>query len=400
MRVPTQITSRALSTTSRTSLIGLMTFVGWTLPCQAQIQVPGDYATIQAAVDAATSGMTINVAAGQYEEQVRIEGKNLTLRGDPGATLLSPPALAEVSLGGPLAAPRRPLLSATDCEVNLRGLAFDGLRRGGEIPRFTGVLYVSAAGTVRDCDFTGFRPQSAGPLPFNPLPERAIQMNNTSDVVMVAVRSCSFSDNVDSIFVSGPLGTDPNALSLKCDIANNVIVGLGPQPFNTQIGIQLSAGARGLIRGNHVSGHEYLASDNFSLAIVTGGLGLPPDFVMQRVLVFGNTTVNNSVGILSLFGHRSLMFNNSVTGGMFGFSGIATSGDRNQVVHNSIHMGQSVVPGNSGVLLLGAEFDAGFGTGFATDTRVIANTINGAFFPIWSQTGVTGTIESANNINP
>jgi len=373
--------------------------LAWTQPCLAQIHVPADYPTIQAAVDAATSGMTITVAAGQYEEQVRIVGKDLTLEGLPGATLVSPAALDLVEIG-PMVAGRRPVLAAAGCQLDIRGFAFDGLRRGAEMERFTGVLYVSSGGTVENCSFTGFREQSAGPLPFTPDPERAFQLANGSGVVPIAVRSCTFTDNAGAIFVSGRPNVDPNSLRALCNIADNVVVGLGPQPFLAQNGIWLSAGARGTIQGNHVSGHQYLGSDNFSIGILTGDTGLSPGFVMQRVLVLGNTTVHNTIGIASIFSNKNLIHHNDVIGGTFGFSGIAVSGQGSTLLQNSIGMGQSVVSGNSGVLLLGAEFDAGFGSGFATDTSVLFNTIAGAVRPIWSQTGVTGTTEIGNAILP
>ena len=54
------------------------------------INVPADQATIQAAVNAAVSGDTINVAAGTYDEQVVIDGKNLTLQGVGDTTIIMP----------------------------------------------------------------------------------------------------------------------------------------------------------------------------------------------------------------------------------------------------------------------------------------------------------------------
>jgi len=62
----------------------------------AVINVPTNYTTIQAAINAATSGDTINVAAGIYHEQITIN-KPLTINGAGGAvldgtpTLLTPP---------------------------------------------------------------------------------------------------------------------------------------------------------------------------------------------------------------------------------------------------------------------------------------------------------------------
>jgi parallel beta-helix repeat protein len=49
------------------------------------IRVPGDYATIQAAVNAAAPGDTIDVAAGVYCERVNITKSNLRLHTPPGA---------------------------------------------------------------------------------------------------------------------------------------------------------------------------------------------------------------------------------------------------------------------------------------------------------------------------
>jgi hypothetical protein len=58
------------------------------------IHVPADYATIQLAVDAATDGDTVSVAAGTYTEQVQVSGKSITIDGTGPATILRLPASA------------------------------------------------------------------------------------------------------------------------------------------------------------------------------------------------------------------------------------------------------------------------------------------------------------------
>jgi len=57
----------------------------------ATINVPGDYSTIQAAINAANPGDTIKVAAGTYDEQVVIN-RTLTLQGTGVTTVIKPSA--------------------------------------------------------------------------------------------------------------------------------------------------------------------------------------------------------------------------------------------------------------------------------------------------------------------
>src|SRR5262245_61803394 len=51
------------------------------------LKVPRDYATIQAAVNAAITGDTIKVAAGVYNENVVISTSGLRLQGSDGAVI-------------------------------------------------------------------------------------------------------------------------------------------------------------------------------------------------------------------------------------------------------------------------------------------------------------------------
>jgi pectin methylesterase-like acyl-CoA thioesterase len=57
----------------------------------------GTYSTIQAAVDAAGNGDTIEIAAGIYREQVTVDGKNITIHGaGSGQTIIEAPDAASL----------------------------------------------------------------------------------------------------------------------------------------------------------------------------------------------------------------------------------------------------------------------------------------------------------------
>ena len=55
------------------------------------------YTTIQAAVNAASAGNTVNVCPGIYDEQVVIDGKDLTLQGAGDTTVISPSSASQLS---------------------------------------------------------------------------------------------------------------------------------------------------------------------------------------------------------------------------------------------------------------------------------------------------------------
>jgi parallel beta-helix repeat protein len=64
------------------SVVAVLAFPG--VASAGTIQVPGDYPTIQAAIDASVDGDTIVVGPGTYEENIDFLGKAITVRGADG----------------------------------------------------------------------------------------------------------------------------------------------------------------------------------------------------------------------------------------------------------------------------------------------------------------------------
>jgi len=107
--------------------------------------VPGDGTPIQAAIDAATAGDTINISAGTYNEQLLIDGKNLTIQSEDD------PVITGVSDG-------EYIIKVVNSDVTL-----DGLKVNGNEKNVTnGIWYYNAGGEVKDCTVQGLEREHKG----------------------------------------------------------------------------------------------------------------------------------------------------------------------------------------------------------------------------------------------
>jgi len=113
------------------------------------------FATIQDGVDN-VFGSTVHVAAGTYEEQVVVAGKDVLIQGaGPNLTFVNSPAVLDtVYMSG--ANPNKPVMAATGASnVVIQDLTVDGLGRGNANYRMMGIAYYNAGGAVLNCNITG-----------------------------------------------------------------------------------------------------------------------------------------------------------------------------------------------------------------------------------------------------
>jgi predicted outer membrane repeat protein len=133
------------------------------------ISVPGDYGTIQAAIEGAPDGATILIAPGVYRERINLQDRTLHLWGVGGAGSTS---LVGNGVSGPVACVR-------GGSVQFDGITFQGGRgesgRGASVQdgaaRFTSCRFTdnrggasaeSARVRFEDCTFEGNRAESSG----------------------------------------------------------------------------------------------------------------------------------------------------------------------------------------------------------------------------------------------
>jgi parallel beta-helix repeat protein len=267
---------------------GLMIAAGWDEVSAATLCVkpggsPSCFASIQDAVDAASPGDTIKVAAGTYTEQVAIE-QSLTLRGKTGATIKAPSPMVAV---GPANMKSIVRVTGDTTEVTIDGFIITGPGDGGCNTINAGIKVEGGAkATIRRNRITEIRDE-----PFSgcqngqgiwvgrklglPAPENAIG-------------TATIRDNLIDNYQKGGIVVDNTGSSAT--IANNVIIGVGPTDKIAQNGIQVSRDATANVRDNEVSDNIYTPGGDASSGILLFGPG-------TNVRVLRNLVVNNDLGI-------------------------------------------------------------------------------------------------------
>ena len=109
------------------------------------ISVPGDYPSIQAAIDAAEAGDTIVVAAGEYEHFLVLEKQDITITSTEGATVTTANSFL---LYRGIIGEAWVMAGVFDSEnINIEGIGFDGTNVTGE-QAVVGIAYVDSTGRI------------------------------------------------------------------------------------------------------------------------------------------------------------------------------------------------------------------------------------------------------------
>jgi len=385
------VPNRSMKTTiQRLSISVLLTTTTVTLNA-GDLHVPADYATIQAAVNAAASGDTIHIAAGVYTEQVRIVQKNLTLLGQPGTILRATPGMEAAIPGGYLW--RCVVFIHLATNVVLRDLSFEGDHLADQQEHgMRGVEYLDSGGTVENCRFTGFR--EAGPVVervggalavFHDLPGAPLYDFRVAGNTIV--------DCYSGVYMVGA----PDQVSLNVTIENNIVHGVGPTAASSSDGVSfagftLSEGMTATVTGNTVTGFSYSGEETavppiFHFGILVRGGGLP-DFIPVDLMRFeDNEFQDNDVHLSLLKADQHKVLNNR-------FAGTGSSQRHGGVVLSGTDV---LVKGNTfrdmpeGIIVLGDDPDFGLIVGVATNAMLIDNRFCNVATNVWLQPLATAT---------
>jgi nitrous oxidase accessory protein NosD len=333
----------------------------------ADLNVPADYPTIQAAVNAANTNDTIHIAAGVYTGQVEIDSKTLTLIGQAGTILR-----ATTNMTGHTGSVNIPIMEIrSSSQVTVRGLTFEGERLAERFVgpgNLLGIYLRNSSGNVENCAFYGFRESTPGTEGADAI--FAYSLDNVPEATVRVVGS-TFADNYVGIVLRG----SSTRQNVNVTVENNIIIGRGPLTGDDlSAGIQIGEGVGGRIAGNTISGFSYIgpAADfpiSFGILAVNDA-NYPPVFgILQPLIIEGNTLRDNQWHIALVKGDNSVVRNNRCQGTAPGILplGLALSGTNVTIANNQFED----MP--EGIRLLGDDPDFGTILGTAVNAQVTSN---------------------------
>ncbi|KAA0007406.1 MAG: hypothetical protein FE045_00275, partial [Thermoplasmata archaeon] len=226
----------------------------------ATINVPADYPTIQQAIDNASNGDTIVVAAGTYIESITIN-KSINLVGETGAVIKCPSTPKTANLqesshtfeyivliaGGTYNASNNTYYGPGTINVNITGFEINGSNNGTGIDTFVGILARNAIGNISNNyihHMYGPSENGSGEQTFS------ILVYGNSDLTVYNNTVKDFSRG--GIVANGDAGTLPDPVII---VKNNVIYGNGLENDTgwwAENGLQFGWGASGTVEGNKV----------------------------------------------------------------------------------------------------------------------------------------------------
>lgn len=247
----------------------------------------GAFTTIQAAVNAAAPGDTIQICPGNYNEQVVVMKSNLTIQGSgTGVTVLRPTTVLQNTTAIFSGAPVKPIVLVDGAaNVTIGSLTIDGsIADSGSalFPRcpivgfYMGVYFRNSSGTINATHVTNM---------------------TSSTVCGLAIRAEAATVRVTTNLVDryGDAGISCAGPNTQCLVTGNTVRGQGPVDDHTQGGIDVRNQAAAKISGNVITDHFLIGAKGVQESSVGIFLSFAQPSSEPHLLqenVFANNQVN------------------------------------------------------------------------------------------------------------
>jgi len=323
------------------------------------------YPTIQSAIDAAGSGDTVNVAAGEYIEQLLIT-KSLILLGAGGSTttIKAPPSGRSTIVESGIAWDYVVAVDggSSTIDVKIEGFTIDANGQGGSsLQNFAGVFLRNVGDGTNDglysCtvyNFSSYGPDWSGT--YNTwMGNYGVQVYGTSDLTI-------HDTDIDNYTVSG---ISARGVNVDITVTSNDLDGTD----SDYAGIYLRE-ATGTISGNNIHDHPKTS---------IGGIGIYLYDVGSGVMVDDSTSANiftdNYIGIMLAFSDGVTIDGNTFTNDLHRSIVIYLDSDNNVVKGNTI----TITDGDAlGAIYIGSNSgDNTIGGAFAAEGNIISLPTNG-----------------------
>jgi len=251
------------------------------------------YGSIQDTVDAASSGDTISVAAGTYDEQAVI-GKSLTIQGAGDSTIIKPSSAAKLTqifdglfwYGGTKQIAGIVVANVpSGTSVTIKNLKVDEssvITKPTGADYLTGIFYRETGGCIDHVSIVGGGAWSGGDRAYG------LYLSAATNTVTVEVKDSSIT-NFDKN------GIEAMGATLSFSIHDSTITGRGPITDEVQNGVDVGRDAVGTVNYNTISNLAYQTEQWWAAGIMFYHYVLPTG---KSATAIGNTITDCQIGII------------------------------------------------------------------------------------------------------